>query len=133
MVVQIVVIGAGFTGAAAAQTLGKKLKADQVHITVLEKQSHQSMHLGATRACVDPAFVPKMFIPYDKVWGKASGHTTRLEGIATKLEAKQVTVSLCKVSHCTWFDQYKSIFFTLNFFVPSIGRRIDGRGKGVAL
>jgi NADH dehydrogenase FAD-containing subunit len=80
----VVIIGGGYGGIAAA----KALDAD-FNVTLIEKRERFFHNIGALRAAVDAAWLPKLFIPYDKLLkrGKVQQST------AVKVSREAVTLS----------------------------------------
>jgi len=66
----IVIIGGGPGGVAAAQNAAKSLSSKEAKITLLEKRSFFFHAPGSLRAMVDTSFIPKILIPYDNVFSK---------------------------------------------------------------
>lgn len=67
MVKHIVIIGGGPAGIAAAQNAAK---CKDAKITILERRDFAFHAPGALRAMVDTSFIPKVLIPYNKVFEK---------------------------------------------------------------
>src|ERR1700730_7513733 len=59
---RVVVIGGGYGGVA----LARALDAD-VEVVLVEPKDTFLHHIGALRALVEPAFLPKIFLPYDRL------------------------------------------------------------------
>src|SRR5258705_9283633 len=71
----VVVIGGGYGGVAVA----KALDAD-VDVVLVEPKDSFVHNIGALRALVEPAFLPKIFLPYDRLL--ARGRVVRDRAVA---------------------------------------------------
>src|SRR6266571_4796531 len=71
----VVVIGGGYGGVGVA----KALDAD-VDVVLVEPKDAFVHNIGALRALVEPAFLPKIFLPYDHLLGR--GHVERDRAVA---------------------------------------------------
>jgi NADH dehydrogenase FAD-containing subunit len=61
----VVVIGGGYGGVGVAKALD-----DQVDVVVVEPKDAFVHNIGALRALVEPEFLPKIFLPYDRLLGR---------------------------------------------------------------
>ena len=59
---RVVIIGAGFGGISLAKQLDP-----YVHVTLIEKQERFFHNIASLRAAVDPSWLAKIFIPYDRL------------------------------------------------------------------
>jgi apoptosis-inducing factor 2 len=58
----VVVVGGGYGGTAAARALD-----DVAHVVLVEPRDAFVHNIGALRAVVDPAWAPRIFLPYDRL------------------------------------------------------------------
>ena len=66
----VVVIGGGYGGVNIARALD-----DDVDVVLVEPKDAFVHNIGALRALVEPAFLPKIFLPYDRLL--ANGRVVR--------------------------------------------------------
>src|SRR6266576_3137910 len=58
----VVVIGGGYGGVGVAKALD-----EHVEVVLVEPKDAFVHNIGALRALVEPAFLPKIFLPYDRL------------------------------------------------------------------
>src|SRR6266550_7874744 len=80
----VVVIGGGYGGVAVAQALDA-----EVDVVLVEPKDAFVHNIGALRALVEPAFLPKIFFPYDRLL--ANGRVVRDR--AVEVSADRVVVA----------------------------------------
>src|SRR5437588_7570913 len=80
----VVVVGGGYGGVNAA-----KLLDEHVDVVLVEPKDAFVHNIGALRALVEPAFLPKMFLPYDRLL--ANGRVVRDR--AVDVSAKRVVLA----------------------------------------
>src|ERR1700693_447959 len=58
----VVVVGGGYGGVGVAKALD-----EDVEVVLVEPRAAFVHNIGALRALVEPAFLPKIFLPYDRL------------------------------------------------------------------
>jgi len=104
----IVIVGGGYAGIECAQALDKTLPPSTANITVVEKQEFTFHCVGAARALVDPAYVPKLFIPIDKA---CSPRVHIVHAIADTVNVGENQLSVRKVVNGSADDAVTSLPF----------------------
>src|ERR1700674_3088554 len=66
----VVVVGGGYGGVSVAKALD-----EHVEVVLVEPKDAFVHNIGALRALVEPAFLPKIFLPYDRLL--ANGRVVR--------------------------------------------------------
>jgi NADH dehydrogenase FAD-containing subunit len=96
---RIVIIGGGPAGINTAQALARTLKpADGVEVVLLEKSAFYYHTIGTPRAYVEPAFVNKLFIPYDHAIPKSAAAFVKVvRAVVTAISAEKGEVKFCKI------------------------------------
>jgi NADH dehydrogenase FAD-containing subunit len=86
----IVIIGGGYAGLAAAQKLSSKLS-KSYQILLIERKSHFYHSIGGLRAVVEEGFEKKVVIPYDHIFDK-NGEGKIIHGTVIKLNKNDLIV-----------------------------------------
>ncbi|XP_071950450.1 ferroptosis suppressor protein 1-like [Antedon mediterranea] len=81
---RVVVVGGGYGGSEFAQRIK-----DKCQLTVIDPKEGLHHNMGALRACVEPGFAKKTFIPYDKTFGESF---KRGEASSINVQDKSVTI-----------------------------------------
>ncbi len=80
----VVVIGGGYGGIVAARALDAEFQ-----VTLVEKRERFFHNIGTLRAAVDPAWLPRMLIPYDRLLSRGKV----VQAAAVKITPKEVALS----------------------------------------